>query len=240
MVQVVVDGHRLDGKHAEGVERRCDLARRSASRFLHDRDRRLRAVQVLVVHAHPDPESFGAAVRDAALVGLRRGGHEVTVIDLAAENYEPCLTLAELDRYDTQPGGPGSHDPVVADHLTALRAAEVLVFTYPTFWTGLPAVLKGWIDRTLLPGAAFTVRPNGRVQGELRHVRSVIGITTYGSPRSYRLAVGDGGKRTLRSVRRLCGARCRLRWLALDAMDTRSDAERTAFLADVDAQMAAL
>lgn len=199
-------------------------------------------MNVLVVHAHPDPDSFGAAVRDAVLRGLASAGHQVTLLDLEAENYQPCLTRHDYDRYDSQerPGATAHHDPVVADHIEALRNADAVIFTFPTFWSGLPAVLKGWIDRTLLPGVGFSVRPSGRLRGELRRVRHVIGVTTYGSPRSYRWFVGDGGRRTIRTVRANCGLRCRMRWLCLDSLDGRPDGDRTDFLSTVEQTMAGL
>lgn len=195
-------------------------------------------MKVLVVHAHPDPDSFGAAVRDAVLKGLSSAGHDVTLLDLEAENYQPCLTAGDYEHYDTN--GSGHRDPIVALHITALQNAEALIFTFPTFWSGLPAVLKGWIDRTMLPGVGFSVRPSGRLRGELRQVRHIIGVTTYGSPRAYRWFVGDGGRRTIRTVRANCGLRCRMRWLSLDTLDGRPDSDRLAFLRDVEQKMAEL
>ena len=195
-------------------------------------------MKVLVVHAHPDPDSFGAAVRDAVLRGLATADHEVTLIDLEAEDYQPCLTTVDYDRYDSS--GSDHHDPVVASHIASLTQAEALVFTFPTFWSGLPAVLKGWIDRTMLPGVGFSVTPKGRLRGELRQVRHVIGVTTYGSPRGYRWIVGDGGRRTMRAIRANCGLRCRMRWLSLDTLDGRPDSDRREFLEQVEQKMAAL
>jgi putative NADPH-quinone reductase len=199
-------------------------------------------VKVLVVHAHPDPESFGAAIRDSALRGLVAGGHDVVLVDLHAEDYQPCLTRQEHDAYRElgQANGEGHHDAVVQEHIDDVRTADAIVFIYPTFWSGLPAILQGWIERTMVPGVSFSVTPDGRVLGELSHVRLVVGISTYGSPRSYRWIVGDGGKRTLRILRRSAGRRCRFRWLALDTLDGRTNDERTAFLVDVEAEMASL
>ena len=197
-------------------------------------------MNVLVVYAHPDPTSFGSAVRDVAVRGLTSGGHDVTVIDLEAENYQPCLTRADYDAYDDVEArrSDGHHDPEVQRHIEAVRAAEVLVFVFPTFWSGLPAVLQGWIERTMLPGVAFSVTPGGGIRGELGHLRRIIGITTYGSPRLYRWVVGDGGRRTLRQLSRAAGLRCRFQWLALDTLDGRTNTERQAFLADVESRLA--
>ncbi len=199
-------------------------------------------MNVLVVHAHPDPESYGAALRDAAVRGLEAAGHDLTLIDLQADDYEPCLTRADYEAYEEvgRPDGPGHHDPMVQQHIDAVRRADALVFVYPTFWSGLPAVLKGWIDRTILPGVGFSVKTNGSIRGELRHVRHVIGITTYGSPRPYRLIVGDAGRRSLRLLRRSAGLRCRFRWLSLDTLDGRSDDDRSAFIGRVESELAQL
>ncbi len=187
-------------------------------------------MNVLVVHSHPDPESFGAAVRDAALRGLEQGGHDVTLLDLEAEGYDPCLTEADLLGIQ----------PDVRRHLDVVAAADVLIFTYPTFWSGLPAMLKGWIDRTMPPDAEFAESVDDRPRGDLGHIRQIVGVTTYGSPRSYRWVVGDGGRRTLRQLRWSAGVRCRLRWLALDRLDGRTHDERSAFLDEVEQSMAAL
>ena len=78
------------------------------------------------------------------------------------------------------------------------------------------------------------------MRGELGNVRNVVGVTTYGSPRGYRWIVGDGGRRTIRTIRWTCGWRCRMHWLSLDALDGRPDSERRAFLADVEQKLASL
>ncbi len=185
-------------------------------------------MKVLVVHAHPDPESFGAAVRDAAMRGLAAAGHDVTLLDLEAENYQPCLTGAE------------DSDPVVQRHIDAVRTADALMFTYPTYWSGFPAVLNGWIERTLLPDAGISDRSNGTLRSELRRVRHIVGITTYGSPRAYRWLVGDAGRRTLRHLRWSAGLRCRFHWLSLDRLDGRTHTERSVFLLEVEQAMTEL
>lgn len=183
-----------------------------------------------MVHAHPDPESFGAALRDAAIRGLEAAGHAVTLLDLDAENYQPCPTRSDLV----------ASDPVVRHHIDLVAAADVLVFVYPTFWSGLPAVLKGWIDRTMPPDTDVADAMGTRERAELSRIRGIVGLTTYGSPRSYRWLVGDGGRRTLRRLRWTAGLRCRFRWLALDSLDGRTDAERAAFIVDVEHAMATL
>lgn len=197
-------------------------------------------MRFLVVFANPDPASFGAAILQAAVTGLERGGHDVDVIDLDRSGYEPCLSAEELRGYDTL--AAAHPDAEVATHIDLLRNAEGLVFVYPTFWGGMPAIMKGWVDRTLLPGVAFAFDPDSRrIRGRLTHLRHLIGITTYGSPRSYRWLVGDAGRRLVRRVIRFsCGARCRSRWLSLDGLDGRQQSDRADFLREVELTMAEL
>ena len=128
------------------------------------------------------------------------------------------------------------HD--IAHHVQAVREAEILVFTYPTWWAGLPAQLKGWLERVMLPGVAFTL-DNGRVRPALGHVRRIVVVSTYGSPWSYVKAVNDNGRRTLtRALRASTGWRARCRHLGLYAMDTASDADRRRFLERVEKAVA--
>jgi putative NADPH-quinone reductase len=116
------------------------------------------------------------------------------------------------------------------------------VFVYPTWWGGLPAVLKGWLERVLVPGVAFTFDPDTHeVRRGLTKVRRIVGITTYGSSRPYVLATTDGGRRTLhRTLRLVCHRFTRTRWLALYRLDTASVDDRLAFLDRVDRSLARL
>lgn len=194
-------------------------------------------MQVLVVHAHPDPKSFGAALRDAAIRGLESAGHDVHLIDLYEIDYEPWLTEAEHRDYLTL--GECNPDPVVRSHIELVKRCDAFVFVFPTFWSGMPAILKGWLDRTMVPDVAFTLDPaSQRIHGALRHVRSFTGITTYGSSRRYRWLAGDGGRRTLRALRLSAGVRSRTRWISLDDMDRRHSTDRVAFVAEVEKRMA--
>ena len=196
-------------------------------------------MRALVLLAHPVSESYGAALAQATVRGLRSGGHEVRLVDLYADDFEPVMSRADWIAYQ---GADAVVDTAVAPHAENVRWAEVLVFVYPTWWAGMPAIMKGWLERVLVPGVAFVLDDETRkVRPTMQHVRRVVGITTYGSPRSYVHALGDGGRRTVtRALRLVCGRRTRATWLALYGMDRRSDSERRVFLARVEAAMAAL
>lgn len=167
--------------------------------------------------------------------GLHSAGHEVTVLDLAAEGFRPVMSRTEWEDYMA---GGEVVPPDIAHHVEAVRRAEFLVFTYPTWWSGLPAQLKGWLDRVMLPGVAFTLE-NGRARPALGHVRRIIVVSTYGSPWTYVKAINDNGRRTLlRALRASTGWRARCRHLGLYAMDTATDEDRRRFLAEVEKAVA--
>ena len=217
------------------------------------------AARCVVIHAHPDPDSFSAAVRDRAVAALERSNSEVELIDLYRPRYEPALTEAEhLGYYDI---GRDHPDPVTAAHIDAIQQADTLIFIYPTWWSGLPAVMKGWLDRTLLPDVAFTLSgssdgvdgpdradgeagqepPAGAVTPALTNITRIVGITTYGSGRGEVLLLGDAGRRTItRTVRLVCSRRCRTTWLGLHRLDTATPEQRAQFLERVDAKLGAL
>ncbi|MFM9225403.1 MAG: NAD(P)H-dependent oxidoreductase [Actinomycetota bacterium] len=125
-----------------------------------------------------------------------------------------------------------------AGHDVTVRDAGILVFTYPTWWSGLPAQLKGWLERVMLPGVAFTLE-SGRVRPTLDHVRRIVVASTYGSPWLYVKAINDNGRRTLtRALRASTGWRARCRHVGLYAMDTATDDDRREFLVRVERAVA--
>lgn len=190
----------------------------------------------VVVVAHPAPDSFCRHLADRAVSGLRAGGHEVVVLDL--DGFSPVMTPAERAAYH---GDTPILDPLVAAHADVVGRAEALVFVYPTWWSGLPAVLKGWLERVLVPGVAFGFDEAGKVRPGLTHVRLLVGISTYGSPRSSVRLVNDNGRRIItRALRMSCGWRTRTRWLGSYAIDTSGHERRADFAALVEREMADL
>jgi len=188
-------------------------------------------VRAVLVHCHPVEGSFSSALRDAAERGLRAAGHDVTVLDLSAESFRCVMTRAEWEVYMA---GDNEVPGDIAHHVEAVRTAEMLVFTYPTWWSGLPAQLKGWLERVMLPGVAFTMEDD-RIRPALMHLRRIIVISTYGSPWLYVKAVNDNGRRTLtRALRAATGWRARCRHIGLYAMDTSTDEQRRRFIARVE------
>jgi NAD(P)H dehydrogenase (quinone) len=198
-----------------------------------------RPMRVLVVVAHPRSDSLTHAAAAAAVAGARGAGHEVDVIDLYAEGSRVAMTYEERQAYH---GDDPLLDPLAARYAELVRAAQALVFVYPTWWSGLPAIMKGWLERVLVRGVAFDFHPRtGKVVPRLGHVRRIVGISTYGSPRLYVRAINDNGRRILvRALRISCGVRARTTWLALYGVDTSRPDERARFLQRVERRMAAL
>lgn len=205
------------------------------------RSRRTRASQrFLVVYAHPHPDSFSSALCRTAVEALSVAGHHVDLIDLYADNFDPRLTAAERLVYE-------STSPIISTQIERyadlVRRATGIVFVYPTWWWGLPAILKGWLDRVFVPGVSFALdRHTNKVTPGLGHVRHIVGISTYGSRRLAMRFFNDGGRRNImRCVRMLAPPiSCRSRWLGLYNLDASSLAGREAFLSRVRAKLEVL
>lgn len=194
-------------------------------------------MRALVVYAHPNPESFTAAVRDLVLKRLAEAGAEVTLLDLYEEGFAPVLSAAEWQAYVE--GAPD--DPVIQRHIAALKACDTLIFVYPTWWYGLPAILKGWLDRVLLPGVAFHLPERGAIEPRLRHVKRFAVFTTCGASWWLTRFVGAPGRRTLmRGVKILCAKRCYSTFAAHYSMDGSTALSRAAHLVKVDVKLEGL
>jgi len=184
-------------------------------------------VNTLVLHCHPDPESFTATIRDRVVAALGSARHDVRVTDLYADDFDPVLS-ADEHRDHLQPGA----DPTVERHVADLAWAEQLVLVYPTWWSGQPAMLKGWIDRVWVCGVAWDL-PHGanRVRGRLHHLRRIVAVTTHGSSKFVNAVEGEIGKRAVkRTLPALCSRRTRVRWVAMYRIDTAPADKRAAFL----------
>ena len=191
-----------------------------------------------MVIAHPCTDSFTHALGERVRIGLAGAGHSVRTIDLYADGFRAAMSDAEREAYH---GDQPVLDPLVAQYVEVVTSVDALVFVYPTWWSGLPAILKGWLERVMVPGVGFVFDHRGKVRPGLTNIRHLVGVSTYGSPRSAVRLVNDNGRRTVtRALRLSCGVRARTHWHGLYAIDTSTPAERDEFAASVEQSMGRL
>ncbi|MDP9463882.1 MAG: NAD(P)H-dependent oxidoreductase, partial [Actinomycetota bacterium] len=136
--------------------------------------------------------------------------------------------------------------PALQRHADDLRWCDALVLVYPTWWSGQPAMLKGWIDRVWANGVAWTMSSSGptganRLRPLLRNVRRIVVVTTHGSSKLINSLQGEGGKRVVtRALRSLCSRRCRTTWVAMYGVDRSTAEDRGKFLDRVERRLATL
>jgi putative NADPH-quinone reductase len=193
-------------------------------------------MRALVIYCHPRPESFTAAVRDVVIDRLRAAQAQIRVRDLYAEGFDPVLSAEEHAGYERVPANRAP----VADHVQDLLWCDTLIFVYPTWWYGLPAMIKGWLDRVLLPGVAFLMpdAQNANIKPGLTHIARLGVFTTCGASWWLTRFIGAPGRRTLaRGVRLLCAKGCRTVFVAHYLMDSSTAESRAKHLAHVGAKM---
>jgi len=125
-----------------------------------------RRLNVLVLYAHPEPTSFCAALRTVAVEALTEAGHHVTVSDLYAERFDPVAGRHDFQE-SRDPGRfhyqneqahaakTGTFAPDIAREQERFRAADVVIAVFPLWWSGVPAIVKGWFERVLAFGFAY-------------------------------------------------------------------------------------
>ncbi len=190
-------------------------------------------MRVLVLSAHPLPESYNTALRHAAIEGLRAAGHEVDDCDLYAEGFNPILTAEERRGYHAIPDNRAP----VESHVRRLEQADAIVLCFPTWCFNIPAMLKGYFDRVLLPGVSFRLE-EGVAKPNLTGLRRIAAITTYGRPRWTALVMGDPPRKaSVRYLNMLTGFRAKTEYMALYDMNRATDAQRARFLRRVRGRM---
>lgn len=145
-------------------------------------------MNVLIVHAHPEPRSFNAALTKTAVETLSSQGHHVQVSDLYAMAWAPALSPAEfadLDQGDYFNPAKAQEQAYenqrvsqdVAREQARVSSADLIIFQFPMWWFSMPAILKGWVDRVLSRGFAYA---SGRKYdtGLLKGKRAMLCLTT--------------------------------------------------------------
>jgi NAD(P)H dehydrogenase (quinone) len=156
--------------------------------------------KVLIVFAHPDPKSLTRQMADAAAETLEAAGHKVMTSDLHGMAFKAAFDAADFparldperlhfgrESYAAYTGATQTAD--VVREQEKLLAADALILQFPLWWFGMPAIMKGWIDRVWANGFAYNREGLGnRVrygEGVFTGKRALVSVTTGGPASDY-------------------------------------------------------
>ncbi|WP_416829370.1 NAD(P)H-dependent oxidoreductase [Ectobacillus polymachus] len=129
----------------------------------------------LIVYAHPNPNSFNNGIKESLIKASEKNGHEVVVRDLYELNFEPVLKGSDFELFQK---GQVAED--IKKEQEYIKWADVITFVYPVWWTGFPAILKGYVDRVFSYGFAYAY-VDGVPKGLLTGKKALLFSTT-GTP----------------------------------------------------------
>ena len=135
-------------------------------------------MHVLIIYAHPNPSSFNASILEHVQKGLQKTNHSVTLLDLYKEQFDPVLIFNEDKRRRDL-----VYEEETERYRNLVKEADSFIFIYPIWWWGMPAILKGFIDRVFVAGFAYKYEgalPKGLLTGKKAWV-----INTLDSPLWY-------------------------------------------------------
>lgn len=151
-------------------------------------------MKILYIYAHPEPKYFNGALKDTALAVLQEKGYEVKLSDLYAMKFDPILKSSDfLERKKPDVFNPfleainasktGAFAPDIKEEMEKVKWADLLIFQFPIYFTFMPAIMKGWIDRVLAPGFGFNPVTNSAYNTGLFKGKSAMLVTTTGAPK---------------------------------------------------------
>ncbi|MCY7846666.1 NAD(P)H-dependent oxidoreductase [Bacillus haynesii] len=181
-------------------------------------------MQTAVIYAHPNPNSFNGAILNQVIKALEDGKHSYDVIDLYKDRFDPVLLFDEKKRRSDM-----KHDPETAEYRRIVKNADHLIFIYPLWWGGMPAIMKGFIDRVFAAGEAYTYQ--GKLPKGLLKARTASVYYTADAPSWYlRFWRRDADWVTVKDVMlKFCGVR-RVRRLLFAGVKDSSEEKRTQWL----------
>lgn len=197
-------------------------------------------MKVHVVHAHPVETSYNRALFSTVVEALESKGHEVDALNLYGEDFLAAMSRGErLNYHDV----PGNLTALTKPYVDRIMSTEAMVFVHPVWNYGYPAILKGYFDRIFLPGVAFVLEggdgaDKGRLKPNLKHIRKVAFVTSYGGDRLRTMLMGDPPRRLARRWAWVTfGTLMPPKYLALYDMNNVTPARLEGFLAKVRREM---
>ncbi|AIQ56538.1 NAD(P)H-dependent oxidoreductase [Paenibacillus borealis] len=205
-------------------------------------------MKVLIIFDHPytakasenipHQRSYSAALLASITRGLHSGGHEVDLIDLHADGFNPVMSAEELSAWRQKK----TLDPLVKDYQKRLSAAEHIIFLFPIWWESMPASTKGFLDKVFVKGIIYEEPKKSRpFVNQLKKLKGVSLLTVMATPGFlYRWIFGNPITKILfRGTFRKMGFH-KLKWYNYAGMDGRTLQVRTKALEKTEKRFASL
>ncbi len=153
-------------------------------------------MKVVIVFNHPYEGSYCNAILESVKRGLHKAHHEIDIIHLDKEGFDPVMKLQDLKAFrDKEPV-----DPKVIEYKKRLEQADHLVFIFPIWWELMPAMMKGFIDKVIFPGVAYDYvnGSNTSMKPLMTNIKGITVITTMNTPQVlYRFIFGNAVHKAL-------------------------------------------
>lgn len=133
--------------------------------------------KILIINGHPDPESFNTGLAEAYQKGAAMSNAEVSLISIRDLEFNPNLQFGYRKKTALEPD--------LVSSIEKIKAADHMVWVFPMWWYGYPALMKGFIDRTFLPGITFKYEPEKAQPTKLLKGKTGRIIVTADTPRWY-------------------------------------------------------
>ena len=144
----------------------------------------MKTKNILILNGHPDEKSFNHALAMAYYKGARQANSNVSIIHLRDLKFNPNLQYGYRKRTDLESD--------LLSSIEKIKEADHIVWVFPMWWYGYPALLKGFIDRTFLPGITYDFEKGKSTPKKLLQGKSSRIIITADTPRWYdRLVMGS-------------------------------------------------
>lgn len=181
-----------------------------------------------IILAHPWHGSYNKVLQDTVAAAMESRGKNVNIIDLYKDNFNPALSEEELSVYMQGK----TTDPLVKKYQEILLDSNELVVIFPIWWYGMPAILRGFIDKVMVDGFAFAPDEKGKLHGKLTNIKATTLISTSEIPTWYmKYVTGDSIRkpfmsRTLKDL----GITNKAVWFNKGRVGSSSDDSRKQFL----------
>lgn len=157
--------------------------------------------KTLIINGHPDKESLCFALAESYKKGADAAGADCKLVHLINLNFNPILTFGYRKISELEPD--------LVKMQKEILAADHLVFVYPNWWSTMPALLKGFIDRAFVPNFAFKYRENSPFWDKLLKGKTARLIVTMDTPTWYYWLINkNAGHNAMRiGVLEFCGVK---------------------------------